>query len=92
MTRHIGRDYLQLRNSLRLAQWQWRWHLQGGSQHFTARDLMDLRNDAELARWRRTRYRLHVRRAEFNRARKEADWFERAAADQLPAFLTLEAD
>lgn len=86
MTHHIGRDYLQLRNSLRLAQWRWRWHQSGGSMHWRARDLMDLRSDAELARWRRTRYRLHVRRAELNRARKEADWFERAWKE-LPALL-----
>jgi hypothetical protein len=45
-------DHLAVRNSESLAEWRWRWHLQGGSGLFHARSLRDLRNDEDLKRWR----------------------------------------
>lgn len=48
---NIG-GYLDAKNSSNLAKWRWRWHLQGGSAHWTARSLVDLRNDEDRKRYR----------------------------------------
>jgi hypothetical protein len=49
-------DHLAVRNSEHVAEWRWRWHLQGGSKHWAARSLKDLRNDEDLKRWRRIEF------------------------------------
>lgn len=43
--------YLDRKNSANLALWRWRWHLQGGGQHWRARNLQDLRNKSDRARY-----------------------------------------
>lgn len=52
--------FLNAKNALNVAKWQWRWHLQGGCFHWRARDLRDLRTDAERRLWRSTEYELRA--------------------------------
>lgn len=44
--------FLALKNSISVAKWRWRWHLQGGSKFWAARNLRDLRNDEDMIRAR----------------------------------------
>lgn len=68
MTHHAAQDYLQRRNSQRLAQWHWRWCQQSGTYFTRARDLQDLRDTTALLQWRRLQFELFMRRAELERA------------------------
>jgi hypothetical protein len=49
--------YLTAKNSKNLAQWAWRWHLQSGSAHWSARPMKDLRSEEDMRRWRAIFYK-----------------------------------
>lgn len=59
-----------LHNQLNLAKWKWRWHLQGGGQHWRARNLKDWRNDDDRKRGRSIEVRVMQARRELRRARR----------------------
>lgn len=59
---------LDLRNLTNLAKWKWRWHLQGGGQHWLARNLKDWRNDDDRKRGRSIEVRVMQARRELRRA------------------------
>lgn len=44
--------FLAVKNSVSVAKWRWRWHLQGGSKFWVAHSLLDLRNDEDRRRYR----------------------------------------
>jgi len=54
--------FIAAKNALNVAQWRWRWHLQGGCFHWRARDLQDMRTDAQRKLWRKTDVELREKR------------------------------
>lgn len=60
------RNFLQVHNGLRKAQWAIRWSRQGGSMFWHARPLEDLRNEEDLRRYRV----IEAKRRQLKRARK----------------------
>lgn len=75
--------FLAQKNSMAVAKWSWRWHLQGGGSHWAARDLQDLRNNEDLKRHRAIQFAVWRSRRELRDKRSD---------EHLPAFLRRQAE